>query len=136
MNAVDTNILLYIHDPRDARKRFIAGDLVADLEDAVLLWQVACEYMSAARKLAPFGFDAAAAARHITMLSKVWDVALPTWETYERATILSVSGQLSWWDSLIVAASLKAGVTRLFSEDFSVGSRIDTLQIVNPFQKQ
>lgn len=46
MNAVDTNVLLYAHDPRDARKQKIAADLVANLVDGALLWQVACEYTS------------------------------------------------------------------------------------------
>ena len=51
MNAVDTNVLLYARDPRDARKQATAAALVESLDDAVLLWQVACEYMAATRKL-------------------------------------------------------------------------------------
>jgi predicted nucleic acid-binding protein len=37
MNAVDTNILIYVNDPRDAAKRRIATALVAELTDGVLL---------------------------------------------------------------------------------------------------
>lgn len=48
MIAVDTNILLYVHDPRDARKQRIAMELVNALDDPALLWQVACEYVAAA----------------------------------------------------------------------------------------
>lgn len=51
MNAVDTNVLLYTHDPRDARKQAIAVDIVGTISDVVLLWQVACEYIAASRKL-------------------------------------------------------------------------------------
>jgi hypothetical protein len=40
MNAVDTNILVYANDPRDPRKQTIAGTLMEDLDDGVLLWQV------------------------------------------------------------------------------------------------
>jgi hypothetical protein len=55
MNAVDTNILIDVNDPRDPIKQGIASSLVATLTDAVLLWQVACEYLAASRKLEPLG---------------------------------------------------------------------------------
>lgn len=57
MNAVDTNVLIYVNDPRDPMKQRIASSLVATLSDAVLLWQVACEYLAASRKLEPLGYD-------------------------------------------------------------------------------
>jgi pimeloyl-ACP methyl ester carboxylesterase len=51
MNAVDTNILIYLNDPRDPVKQGIAISLVSALTEGVLLWQVACEYLAASRKL-------------------------------------------------------------------------------------
>ena len=42
MDAVDTNVLLYAHDPRDAAKQATAASLLSSLTDGVLLWQVAC----------------------------------------------------------------------------------------------
>ena len=38
MNAVDTNILIYVHDARDLTKQRIAESLVRTLPDGVLLW--------------------------------------------------------------------------------------------------
>jgi predicted nucleic acid-binding protein len=61
MNAVDTNILIYVNDPRDPVKQTIAASLVSALVDGVLIWQVACEYLAASRKLEPFGYDRAQA---------------------------------------------------------------------------
>lgn len=49
MNAVDTNVLIYAHDPRDLVKQNKAVALIASLTDGVLLWQVACEYVAASR---------------------------------------------------------------------------------------
>jgi hypothetical protein len=49
MNAVDTNVLLYVHDPRDVTKQVTASNLLQSLTDGVLLWQVACEYLAASR---------------------------------------------------------------------------------------
>ena len=56
MNAADTNVLIYAHDPRDEIKRSKALDLVASLDDGVLIWQVACEFLAASRKLGPLGY--------------------------------------------------------------------------------
>ena len=39
MNAVDTNVLIYVHDYRDPPKQAIAKTLVGTLTDALLLWQ-------------------------------------------------------------------------------------------------
>jgi predicted nucleic acid-binding protein len=58
MNAVDTNMLVYAHDPRDPVKQNKAAALTASLTDGFLRWQVACErYIAANRKLAPFGLN-------------------------------------------------------------------------------
>jgi predicted nucleic acid-binding protein len=45
MNAVDTNILIYINDPRNPDNQKIAASLVSNLTDGVLIWRVACEYI-------------------------------------------------------------------------------------------
>ena len=37
MNALDTNILIYVHDPRDKRKQEIASALLENLSDGVLV---------------------------------------------------------------------------------------------------
>jgi predicted nucleic acid-binding protein len=34
---------------------------------------------------------------------------------------------------MIIAACMEGGVTRLYSEDFDAYSRVDGLEIVNPF---
>ena len=57
MNAVDTNVLIYVHDPRDFTKQVTASNLLQSLTDGVLLWRVACEYLAASRKLVPFGYN-------------------------------------------------------------------------------
>jgi predicted nucleic acid-binding protein len=33
MNAVDTNVLLYVHDPRDRAKQAVAASLLESLAD-------------------------------------------------------------------------------------------------------
>lgn len=133
MNAVDTNVLIYVNDSRDPGKQAIAASLVANLTEGVLIWQVACEYLAASRKLEPLGYDRAQAYQYIRDLQQVWYTALPTWAVINRAEDLMSRFSLSHWDSMVVAACLEANVETLYTEDFGY-SNIDGLKIVNPFK--
>ncbi|WP_099241081.1 PIN domain-containing protein [Synechococcus sp. BDU 130192] len=133
MNAVDTNILIYVNDPRDPQKQVIAASLICSLTDGVLIWQVACEYLAASRKLEPLGYDKAQAYQYIRDLQQVWYTALPNWNVIDRAEDLMNRFSLSHWDSMIVAACLEANIEILYTEDFGY-SAIDGLKIDNPFQ--
>ena len=133
MNAVDTNILIYVHDPRDANKQEIAAALVSNLIDGILIWQVACEYLAASRKLELLGYDKSQAYQYIRDLQQVWYTALPTWNIIDRAEELMKRFSLSHWDSMIIAACLEVNVQTLYTEDFGY-EVIDGLRIVNPFK--
>mgnify|MGYP000617585552 CR=1 FL=1 len=133
MRDVDTNILMYAHDPRDARKQEIALALVESLTDGALLWQVACEYLSASHKLAPFGYDRASAWQDIRDLRLIWKTILPVWQVQDIAEDLLRRYSLSFWGAMVIAACLAGGITRLYSEDFDAYPSIDGLEVVNPF---
>ncbi|KGF73172.1 hypothetical protein DO97_02360 [Neosynechococcus sphagnicola sy1] len=133
MNAVDTNILIYVNDPRDPVKQGVAIALVSALTEGVLLWQVACEYLAASRKLESLGYNRAQAYQYIRDLQQVWYTALPTWSVIDRAENLMSHFNLSHWDSMIIAACLEADTHTLYTEDLGYSS-IDGLKIVNPFK--
>ena len=134
MTAVDTNILLYVHDPRDPGKQAAAESLVQSVTDGVLLWQVACEYPAASRKLEPLGYSRSQAWEDISDLRRVWTALLPGWGVLDGAGQLQGRYNFSFWDGIIVAAYLDEGVSRLYSEDFDAYPRVDGLEIVNPFR--
>lgn len=133
MNAVDTNVLIYSRDPRDPKKQTTANNLLATLADGVLLWQVACEYLAASRKLEQFGYDLTQALADISDMRAAWLTVLPTWEVADRAERLLQKYSLSFWDALLVGACLEAGVTRLYTEDFDDSLRAEGLEVINPF---
>lgn len=133
MNAVDTNVLIYVHDARDPKKQATSEALVRTVPDAVLLWQVACEYIAASRKLEQFGYSRARAWQDVGKLQLLWGTVLPTWDVFSRAEDLMRRRSLSSWDALLVAACLEAGVTRLYTEDFDDSLRAEGLEVINPF---
>jgi predicted nucleic acid-binding protein len=100
-----------------------------------LLWQVACEYVAAARKLTAFGLTVAAALDHIRMLRRLWTCYAPTWYVLEEAESLTARYSLSFWDALIVASCLVSGIERLYSEDFSSYGSIESVRIIDPFRQ-
>jgi predicted nucleic acid-binding protein len=133
MNAVDTNVLFYSQDPRDERKQTVAADLIENLDDGVLLWQVCCEFIANARKLEPFGYSLDDAHEDIRELRIVWKIVPPLWEDLDRAQDLMNRYSLAFWDALLVACCLGGKVNRLYSEDLTGYDHIDGLELVNPF---
>ncbi len=134
MNAVDTNVLLYVHDPRDATKQAVAISLVQSLADAVLLWQVACEYLAASRKLEPLGYSRLGAWSDVRDLRRVWTTVFPSWDVLDGTETILARYSLSFWDAMLIAACLEAGVNCLYSEDFDAYPQVNGLRIVNPFK--
>jgi predicted nucleic acid-binding protein len=132
MNAVDTNVLFYAHDSRDPTKQKIAAEVIASLTDGALLWQVACEYLWASRKLEALGYSYSEAVDDIRYLRRAWNTIVPDWAALDRTDSLRDSYSLSFWDALLIATCLEAGVEQLYSEDFSSYRLVDTLRIVNP----
>ncbi len=102
-------------------------------ESGVLLWQVACEFIAVSRKLVDYGFTAAEAWDQLAHHLRSFPLVLPTPSILERARSLHVEHQWSFWDAMIVAACLDAGVTRLSSEDLPGRSPPRPLEIINPF---
>jgi predicted nucleic acid-binding protein len=136
MNAVDTNILVYARDPRDATKQAIAAALIETLDDAVLIWQVACEYLAATRKLEPLGYSRDQAWEDIRDLRAVWPTLFPSWALLERVEELLGRYSLSFWDATVLAACVEGGIERLYTEDFDAYPAVGGVEIINPFKKK
>ena len=133
MNAVDTNVLLYVHDPRDPVKQAKAAMLVQSLPNGALLWQVACEFIAASHKLEPLGFRRQDAWNELRMLQSAWKPILPGWKHLAAAESLLATHSLSFWDALLIAVAADSGVSTFYSEDFTGLPPIGGLTVVNPF---
>jgi hypothetical protein len=84
MIAVDTNVLIYACDQADPRRQQTALDLITNTEDGVLLWQVACEFVSASRKLNKQGFTSTHAWNRLAEFRDLLSLVLPSEEILVR----------------------------------------------------
>jgi predicted nucleic acid-binding protein len=133
---VDTNILIYAHDADAGAKRERAAQRLRELWTSgagCLSVQVLQEfYVNVTRKLAtPI---ALATARQIVSSYAVWVRSSTTAQTVVRATEISESAQISFWDAMILAAAEESDALVLWSEDLNTGQTIAGIKVVNPLQ--
>jgi predicted nucleic acid-binding protein len=134
---LDSNVLIYLFDREDPRRRRIAERLVEQAIEtgtAVISHQVVQETLNViTRKIKPAltAREAQAALRDI--FTPLWRV-MPSPALYTRTLELQERYQYSFYDSLILAAALESGCTRLLTEDLQDGHRIEGLTIENPFK--
>lgn len=131
MIAIDTNLLLYAYDTRDPLRQAESQKLIVQTQDAVLLWQVACEFVAASRKLRPAVMTLDQAWECLGELRGLMPLVLPTEAIHRRARGLLAVTQVQYWDAMIYAACLEAGIQTLLSEDVP-GTTIEGLVILNP----
>lgn len=133
MTALDTNVLIYACDKNHPEHQNKALDLITECRDGVLLWQVACEFLAASRKLASQGFTPEHASKRLSEFLNLFPLVLPSAGVLERARRLNAHNGWSFWDALIVAACLDCGVDHLYSEDLPGRNAPQPLKISNPF---
>lgn len=132
---VDTNILIYAHDTHEPDKQEIAGRILRELWDSdrgLVSTQVLQEFYAVATKKLKRPLSPAEARRVIADYGE--------WCSIETDPLLIVSASklsedhtIAFWDALLVEAALRAGATRLLSEDLQHGRKFGFLVIENPF---
>ena len=130
---VDTNVLLYVLDSADPEKQRAARVWVDHLwafGSGRVSWQVLNEcYDNAVRKLrAP-----ARLVRANIETYTDWGLATFSLPLLRRAWHWVDQANVSYWDSLILAAAEELGCRYLLSEDFQTGRSYGSVTVVNPF---
>jgi predicted nucleic acid-binding protein len=87
MVALDTNVLIYACDRADPSRQEVALDLVSNAHDGVLLWQVACEFVAASRKLKHQGFTTVEAWNRLADYQAIFPLVLSNAKALERARV-------------------------------------------------
>lgn len=132
---VDTNILLYAKDASEKEKQPIAAELVQQLwetRSGCLSVQVLNEYyVNVTQKLRP-GLTQTEAWADLEAL-QAWEPIPLSFNLLSRGFNIQSRYQLSWWDSLIVAAAVVSNCKEILSEDLASGQLYDGVPVVNPF---
>ena len=127
--AVDTNVLVYLHDNSDERKRSIAKNILA--ERPKIASQVISEYLNVTRRiLALPKADIVIQCANLLNGCPITPISANT--LISAATLIEKYG-FQIFDAVIVAAALEADCTVLYSEDMQHGFKVESLTILNPF---
>ena len=106
MTVLDTNVLIYACDKSEPERQQKALNLIARVTDGVLLWQVACEFIAASRKLQAQGFTPPEAWERLVDFRQLFRLVVPSPAVLPLAQDLHLEHNVSFWDALIVAACL------------------------------
>lgn len=133
---IDTNLFVYSIDQRDPEKKEKARAILKRIVDAhqpVISTQVIKEfYVVATTKLKAEQLIV----KSIVHNFRNMEVVSNDLELIEQAIDISVISQLSFWDSLIIAAAEKAHCEFVFSEDLNAGQTYRGVMAVDPFTEE
>jgi len=130
---VDTNVLIYALDPGDPKKNSAAEAWRTELwktRRGRLSIQVLQEFYVKATKKWPKSRDRARAEVQDLL---AWHPVPMDYALLELGWKFQDRFQLSFWDSLIVAAAKTSGCRYLLTEDLQAGQNLDGVQVTNPF---
>ena len=135
----DTNLWVYLNtsseNPDDSGKRSQLEDLLLTTEVIVVSAQVFNELANVLMK--KYGQTESDVKTRLNQIGLQTEMVQHTEEMTYQALDLKSKYQLSWYDSLIAAAALRAGCKFLFSEDFQDGLVIEgRLTVINPVKKK
>lgn len=130
---LDTNVLAYAQDAGSADKQVRSRQLIAELAESgrgVVSTQVLQEFfVTATRKLGVPPL----AAKGILKTLDVFEIVSVSPALIQEAVDCSILNELSFWDSLILAAAASTGCTTVLSEDLNAGQTILGVKVENPF---
>jgi predicted nucleic acid-binding protein len=135
---VDTNVLVYRFDPRDARKQSIAEKLLREgvVGDAILVpHQAVVEFVAATTRSLPGGplLSPHDARREAEELLSIFPILYPNDAVLRTALRGAAAYQLSWFDAHLWAYAEHYGAPELYSEDFQHERLYGSVRVLNPF---
>jgi predicted nucleic acid-binding protein len=135
---VDTNVLIYAHDPSAGAKhaearRHLAG-LWRDSTGALSVQVLAEMYVNVTRKVARPA--SAPAARRIVRNYSRWPTYVADVSAVLEASEVAERHRMSFWDALIVVSARAMGAEVLLTEDLSHGQVIEGVRVEDPFRTE
>ena len=133
---IDTNLFIYQLEASDERKSATADRIIRkgiETRDACISFQVVQECLNTVLRKAEIPLSTDETKQYLdNVLTPLYRVPASL-SLYRRALDLQTRYRYGFYDSLVIAAALDSGCTRLYSEDLQDGQRIEGLTIENPF---
>ena len=132
--CLDTNVLIYALDPADPVKRKVSADLLRMTISNHTLTLSPQSLNEAYRVLTerPRTMPLVQVRAFLSTLAP-WATAPLDAETTRRAWVVQDETKYSWWDSLMLAAALRAECALFVSEDLADGMTVSGMRIADPF---
>ncbi len=133
---IDTNILIYAHDPKTGVKHSRARKLVEKLWDSgegVLSTQVLQELCINLRRktVTPLPPNEI---RGLIQDYLSWEIVINSPEAVLQALDIEARFKISFWDALILQAAESSGAAILYSEDLATGQKYGSVRVVDPLR--
>lgn len=133
---VDTNIVVYAHDPSEESKNRLAIDLLEELRASgagVLSTQVVMEFVRTVTTKIPDPMGLAAAVSQARFFMAAWPVVPVTRFVVDEALRGAITHRMSLWDAQVWATARMNQIRTVLSEDFAHGTEVEGVRFTNPF---
>lgn len=131
---IDTNVFLYAYDDKEPEKQRKALECLKPFFEEELTASISIQVLQElTHQLLRKNFDLNDIETAIRPLL-YWHIIEGTTKLYVEALNMLKRYQLSFWDSLIVAAANQSGAKQLLSEDLNEGQIYGNIVVVNPFR--
>jgi predicted nucleic acid-binding protein len=133
---IDTNLFIYQLEASDERKSATADRIIRkgiETRNACISFQIVQECLNTVLRKAEIPLSTDETKQYLdNVLAPLYRVPASL-SLYRHALDLQTRYHYGFYDSLVIAAALDVGCTRLYSEDLQNGQRIEGLTIENPF---
>jgi len=133
---VDTNVVVYLFDPREPVKRLQAIAVMASLQQTgrgVLSQQVLSEFARVTSERVPQGPTRQELIGAVLDFSRKWRILPVTPAVIADALGVAERTGRSFWDAQLIATARVHGVASIVSEDFEDGAVCEGVRFVDPF---
>jgi predicted nucleic acid-binding protein len=133
---LDTNIFIYSFDSSNPKKQNTAHQLISNAlsgDIGCISYQVIQEFLNVATQKFATPLMKRDCLTYITNILEPLIELLPSIELYKSALDIKEGWLYSFYDSLIIAAALRANCNILYTEDLQHEQKIREMVILNPF---
>lgn len=134
---IDTNVFVYSFEDRERLKKERSSRLIQralETSMGVISTQVIQEFLNVVTQKFAVPMKVEDAREYLRLVMNPLCQIYPDLALYESCLDLQAETNYSFYDSLILAASLRGGCDTLYSEDLHDGQEVRGVKIINPYR--